>query len=296
MRHNNSWRQINRLGSDKAKVPNIVTPAPVIKKNKKAVLVTGGIGDFLAIEPFFFANDEDINTVFLATRGHFEIAELIRKKYKDIALRNLLPTFPKDLYCFVTKTQLIQCLKSRNIFYPIEFEKAEDYSIFKLFPQIHNDTAKLSPSRYMQDSLCDLAEFNLPKNYVALVGNSLRDTRTAATGRNFIPEEYENCLKCIAMPLVCVFCQCSNPNPAIMHLKGTSVIQSIELVKQSKGYVGIDSWLSVIAGQSLPADKVKIKCINQNGIVNKKCYWPKIWQEEILYKNLLDEFKWGPGM
>jgi hypothetical protein len=292
MRHNSSWRQVNRLGSDKAKIFASAPIIPTSKKNSKSVLITGGIGDFLAIEPFFFAKDQEIKTVFLATRGHFEIAKLILKRYKEISIKNLLPIFPKDLYCFTTKSQLLQYMKSRNIFYPAEFEKSQDYSIFRMFPQIHNDTAKLSTSRYMEETLCELKEFNLPANYVALVGNSLRDTRTAATGRNFTNEEYENCLKCIRMPIICVYCQCANPHPAIMHLKETNILQSIEIVKQSKGYVGIDSWLSVIAGQCLPAEKVKIKCINQNGITNKKCYWPKIWQNEILYNNLLNEFKW----
>lgn len=97
------------------------------------------------------------------------------------------------------------------------------------------------------------------------------------------------------MPVICVFCNCVNPHPAARHVKNTSVLQSMEIVKKASGYIGVDSWLSVVAGWHLEADRLKIKCINQNGISNRKCYWPLRHSDDILHDDLLKEFKWGPG-
>ena len=298
MRQNSTWKQINRLGVQNAKGNSQPFIAPNIAKrneSKGSGLITGGIGDFLAIEPFVTNKLGNLEKIYLATRGHFEIAELIRCKYPEIVVKNLIPIFPKDQYCFTTKTQLVSYLKSKNMYLPPDIDKTEDMSIIKIFPQIHNDTIKFSGSRFNANEIVNVNQMNLPKNYVAMVSSSLRDARTAATGRNLTNVEIANCINNINMPVVCVFCNCSSPHPAARHLRNTSVLQSLEIVKNAKGYVGVDSWLSVVAGWNLAKDRLHIKCINQNGISNKKCYWPLHEKDNILFENLLHEFKWGPG-
>jgi hypothetical protein len=298
MRQNSTWKQINRLGVQNAKGNSQPFIAPSIAKrneSKGSGLITGGIGDFLAIEPFVTNKLGNLEKIYLATRGHFEIAELIRCKYTEIVVKNLIPIFPKDQYCFTTKTQLVTYLKSKNMYLPPDIDKTEDMSIIKIFPQIHNDTLKFLGSRFNTNNIVNIEQLNLPKNYVAMVSSSLRDARTAATGRNMTTVEIANCLNNIDMPVVCVFCNCSNPHPAARHLRNTSVLQSLEIVKNATGYIGVDSWLSVVAGWKLAKDRLQIKCINQNGITNKKCYWPLHEKDNILFENLLHEFKWGPG-
>ena len=41
------------------------------------ILITGGVGDFLAIESFFTQKEENIRNVFYATRAQKEISELL---------------------------------------------------------------------------------------------------------------------------------------------------------------------------------------------------------------------------
>jgi len=298
MRQNSSWKQINRLGVQNArgKSQPIILPNLAKKsENKGSGLITGGIGDFLAIEPFITNKLQNLEKIYLATRGHFEIADLLRCRYPEIIVKNLVPIFPKDQYCFTTKTQLVSYLKSKNMHVPQDIDKTEDLSIIKIFPQIHNDTLKFLGSKFNETSIVNVEQLNLPPKYVAMVSSSLRDTRTAATGRNMTTAEVANCMQNVDLPVICVFCNCSIPHPAARHLKNTSVLQSLEIVKNASGYIGVDSWLSVVAGWNLTAEKIKIKCFNQNGITNKKCYWPLRHTENILYENLLSEFKWGPG-
>ena len=52
----------------------------------------------------------------------------------------------------------------------------------------------------------------------------------------------------------------------------TNLFESIELLRKAKGYVGIDSWLCVVAPMFRVSD-IKIKSVNTNTLVNYRCYW-----------------------
>lgn len=51
-----------------------------------------------------------------------------------------------------------------------------------------------------------------------------------------------------------------------------NLFESIELLRNAKGYIGIDSWLSVVAPMFGLHD-IKIKSVNTNVLLNYRCYW-----------------------
>lgn len=255
--------------------PKDISSISKSKKYNKKIFISGGIGDFLAIQRFCIEPDFD-GTFFLVTRSWHEIGEIIHFTNPSAEYITVLKQFPADFYSFFTLEHFLACSSVRKLRYPPDIENSEDYSISNVFPEINQNKLKLLENRIITQECADIKNFKLPKEYISLVLQSNRDAGHAARGRNFTSEEIENTCSCSSLPKICLFCQCVDPNPNFLHLKNTTILQSIEILKKSSGYIGIDSWLSVIAGWVLPSDKVKIKCINNHGIENACCYWPSL--------------------
>lgn len=261
------------------------------KKNNRNICITGGIGDFLAIQRFTI--DTDFNgTYFLVTRSWHEIGEIIRFTNSLSDYVAVLKEFPSDWYSFISKQHFTQCADVRKIKYPPDFINAEDFSISKVFPYIHKNKPALKSNLLIDKDCYDISAYKLPKEYIAIVMQSNRDTGHASRGRNFTQEEVEKVCSIDCIPKVCVFCQCSNPHPGFIHLKNTTVLESIQILKNASGYIGVDSWLSVLAGWTMPSERIKIKCINSHGIENACCYWPLLDPEKAIVSHLT-EIKWG---
>lgn len=261
------------------------------KQNSRKLCITGGIGDFLTIQRFTIDPEFD-GTYFLITRSWHEIGEIIRFTNKLSDYVAVIKEFPSDLYSFISKEHFAQCADVRKIKYPPDLKNAEDYSISKVFPHIHKNKPSLKSNTLIDKDCYDISGYNLPKEYIATVMQSNRDTGHASRGRNLTQEEIEKISSVNSVPKVCVFCQCSNPHPGFIHLRNTTVLESIQIIKSASGYVGVDSWLSVYAGWTMPSDKVKIKCINSHGIENACCYWPLLDPEKTIVSDLT-KINWG---
>lgn len=256
----------------------------------RSILITGGIGDFIALEPYILSNRTGISQIYLATRGSEEITEIIRKAYAEITVKNIVPVFPRHKYSFISYEDCFSYMREKKLRIPADFTTCQDCSILKIFPQIEKKSLDYMPSRLLHNQFVNTKNFNLPEKYVAMVSASLRDATHASRGRNLFPHEIANLREKIKMPIVCVYCECKQPHPDIIHLPKTTIFESIEIVKGAHGYVGIDSWLSVIAGWVFKENRIAVKCINEHGIRNKNCYWPKLTTSSFLYENLGDNF------
>jgi hypothetical protein len=258
------------------------------QKKFTSALITGGVGDFLAIEPFILRNNHALTTIYLATNGHHEIGALIRRTYPKLQIRNIISNFPKDRYCFLSKEDVRQFFQSRHLALPEYYETCHDYSIGHIFPKIKNKSYKFQGSSYVENNLANLDKYNLPKQFAAIVTASTRDKSKVSGGRNLNSEEIDHIVKTTEMPLVCVFCQCDSPHPGITHHRFSPIFDSIEIVKRADAYFGVDSCLSVIAGYTLPSNKIFIKSINQHCSDNIECYYNKIHSSLYLYKTILE--------
>src|SRR5688572_3288525 len=102
-----------------------------------SVLLTAGIGDFVAIDGFLSKQDKNnIKKVFYATKAYKQLQDLI-DSCKDYNVKhiNLLDNYDKFSY-FLSKADVKSKLVSEKIYFNNEFEDAKDLSIFVLFPTL----------------------------------------------------------------------------------------------------------------------------------------------------------------
>jgi hypothetical protein len=278
-----------------AKVKNINEWFDSFSDDKYDVIITGGIGDFVAIEPFLFKKYYNrIGNVILVTRGYKEITSLLTIAYPNLNIINIFPEFPNNFYAFITADDVLNYLHSTDYFSRgvLEFERSNnaviDFSIFKVFNLIKSGRLEFNGSVFMDMEFTKLDKFKLPVNYISVVTTSNRDPVHKAMGRNLTELEIEMVVKyCdeIGMQGVCVYCNCVNQNKKLIHLEKITPIESLEVIKESKKYIGIDSWLSVIAGYKFDDLDIKIKCFNPHGLNNRDCYYPLVKTDNLFEPN-----------
>ena len=262
---------------------------------KYDVLITGGIGDYIAVESHLFADKKDlINQIVLATRGVNEITNLIKLCYPELKVISLFEKFPEDRYHFDHWNQLKEYLDSINHSY-IHNKKYRlvDFSIAEVFPRIHKSEILPKYSAILSDKKIDIKKFDLPSIYVSIVTVSNRDPNRDQQNRQMSEEEID-CVRKMCetknLKIVCVYCNCKNPDPNIIHIKNSSVEESVEIIKKSSGYIGIDSFLSVIAAQKFINNNIKIKSKNGHCYDNRRCYYPFCQRQDLFTPNLCDGF------
>lgn len=302
---NINWRndKIKTIDNQRVhKISNKIFEAPKIPNNnwfdraiKYDAIITGGIGDFISVESHLFADKiESLNQVVLATRGANEITKLIKLCYPNLNVINLFNKFPEDRYHFDNWPQLKDYLvATNNPYIKTKTFKTVDFSIAEVFPRIHKNEITPKYSSLMSNNNVDIKKFNLPQFYVSMVTVSNRDPNRDIQNRQMSEEEINcvyNLCKSKSIYLVCVFCNCKNPHPNILHIKDSNIEESIEIVKKSCGYIGVDSCLSVIAGQKFSKENIKIKSTNGHLFDNKRCYYPFCNKPDLFYSNLCDSF------
>lgn len=177
----------------------------------------------------------------------------------------------------------------------------QDMSIAKVFPQIPNKRP-YNNSSYLKYNLTDVSGFNLPGNvkfiedinnferikyiklfdtneeikYFTICPYSPNDRRNS---RDFSESDWDFTIKKLESQKVFgVVLNIGNDfipeHPLIINLSNkTDFIQSIEIMKKAKGYIGIDSSLSVFAPKLFKTENIIIKSNNQHCYSNKKIYY-----------------------
>lgn len=300
---NNQQKNVKTINKQRVhKISNKILEAPKMANHnwfdhniKYDVLITGGIGDFLVVESHLFLEKyKNINQVILATRGQKEITSLIKLAYPTLNVKNLLPNFPEDRYHFLHWNELKEyLLRTNNEYIHNRVFKVVDFSIHEVFPRIYSGELQTKKSGFLATFETQIANFNLPKFYVSMVTASTRDPKRAAENRHMSDDEI-NCVSNICksknLALVCVYCNCCNPHPDIIHIKNSSIEESIEIIKKSSGYIGVDSCLSVIAGQKFCENNIRIKSLNGHCLNNRRCYYPFCNRSDLFCSNLCDNF------
>jgi hypothetical protein len=135
-------------------------------------------------------------------------------------------------------------INTGNVNTDIDFDNVEDWSIGKIFPDL-NSVIKFNNSSFISYELCNISRFNLPKEYTVICPYTGQDHIRSMNEFEIdsICSKYENV---VILGKNCKIKNCS----AINLINKTSLLESIEIVKQSKRYYGIDSFLSVVASMS----------------------------------------------
>ena len=269
-------------------------------------IVTGGIGDFIAIDQFFGYSFKK-NIIFLTKQS--------------LILKNLLQTYS-------SKNKYFALYYNFDIIKKPGFDDSDElYKHFPIFKKLNikiiniSDIFPILSKKLIADALfnkhCFLFEnisidvkdkFNLPDKYIVICPYT-EDNRISCIHckkshlkidkcpltRNFVDIDYINTIKFLnennitGVMLSKVFIEISSSidiNNNIINLSSkTTLVESIEILKHSCGYIGIDSFLSVIASKLDNCKKKYVKCNSTHPINFKHIYW---YPNTIKLQNFID--------
>lgn len=246
--------------------------------NRSSVFLTGGIGDVLALEGFLSDWDrENIKTIFYATAKQKHIIEIFNSLANYKKLKNHIVVWEdfSKLQCFFSLEDFIVKTTTRNEKkIPIALKRSRDLSISKIFDDINKNKLQYNQSSFLQGKLTDV-KIELPDDFMVI----LPYTTDKRINRDFSNDDWEECINILKnrnkVGVVLNSGFDSVPKDAnLLDLSNkTSILESIEILKLSCGFIGIDSWLSVLAAKLFENEDIHIKSINQHCLANAYCYY-----------------------
>jgi len=228
------------------------------------ILITAGVGDFLTLDSFF--NDHfrsQIKRIYYATKFYRLIIEIIRSLPNYSSEIEHIPVFKDCDRCYLRKGQVMKLLYSTDMLLAKKVAKAKDCGIMQLFPRCH----KYEGSSVLRYRLADIERFELPSFYTVVFPYSVN----ASPGREFNDEDWEYIPKTEIVVLGTGEFEC--PPRAIDLRNKTTICECIEILKASRGYIGVDSFLSVVAAKLFPANKLMVKTLGALCIKARRIYF-----------------------
>ena len=258
------------------------------RQEPPSLLITNGIGDFLAAESFWpEAKRRELTTVYYATRQWRAIRELLeafaRKNYPRLKHHVVLwEDFDEsEAFCFTSAGDVTQRVRVPP--------GVEDFSIARVFPEVTEGLLHHTGSTALRYELADVTHLELPQRFFVIFPQT---DDNLPPERNFTSRDWLDALAWIAdaggraavilggpvdesdrfrRPEL-------SPRPGeldVLDLRGhTSILESIEVLKRAEGYLGIDSWLSVPASRLFRWPKLAIKCVRDTGGIQwRHVYW-----------------------
>jgi hypothetical protein len=247
------------------------------------IYTTGGLGDVVTLESHF---EEPPARISWASRARPDLEPLFRIAYPD--------TEHVDLWSGLED----QRTPYRNGTVPRTTcpDDAEDWSIEVSFLMCRLEHP-FRGSRLLKVKLADLEHVELPPSFVVVQHDT--PFNPADSRRTLEPLEWAWMLENTDLPLVVVGCEGSArlpQHPRILDRTGLPLGQSIEILKRAEAYWGIDSVLSVLAAQRLPADKLRVRGTPGWLDVSKDLYYRphtnfdfikrRLYEDEPLYKSM----------
>lgn len=252
------------------------------------ILITGGLGDFLAVDSFLPNEQKSkIKKIILATKAGNFIKSLFNLKNK--------------YYCNLKKIQILDynflknpafhSLEITKYYIPLSkkfWENVYDGSISNVFKLIRKKELKYQESSFLKLNI-NIRKFNLPNNYFTILpcsSNKINDFR------NFDDNDWEYLIHFLKMNKKIGIClgtenkKIPKDNYLINLTKETSVLESIEILKKSKGYIGIDSWLSVLSPKIFSKNKIYIKSNSKHCFKFSNIYFKPLVIKSFLFNNL----------
>lgn len=219
----------------------------------RLIVLTGGIGDVLALESFMSDDHrKSIKKIYYATRAADQCKEIfaqLSKTFPSLEKQESVWTDFSQKFAFYSKAEVSEHLDNP----PEDWHLAIDWSIYHKFCQIEENRFKYSGSSVLKTKMADISQMKLPKNYLVICpysGNNpdMRDRNfTDADWQEVERYLYEHNLRAV------IIGQGDFDKPKSKYLvdltNKTSLPQAIEVLKKAKGYVGIDSCLSVLAAK-----------------------------------------------
>lgn len=278
----------------------------------KSILLTGGIGDIIALESFF--SDEQrkaTETIFYATRAQKTIRQIFEAlpNYPNLKRHVIIWEDFNRVFAFHNKNDMVEHINPQQGSTEQDWqnriknyqrwmsllEPVGDYSIATLFPHCNCYFRPYNGSSLLKHKICDISRFCLPGNaeflqqsenqprlshlmtlgtlpkplsFIIVCPYTVNDRRHPERDFNDQDWEYVKAFltkrKCFGIVLNIGDDQIPD-HPLIINLTNkTSFLESVEILKQAKGYVGIDSSLSVLAAKMFKQPAIAIKSNNSH--------------------------------
>lgn len=214
------------------------------------ILLTGGIGDAIALEAMMMPEERDrLTTIYYACPARAEIETIFRA----------LPNYPR-------LREHVDLGTGAAVYYSRAAVEAavgplppdvEDWSIATVFPH----DRPYAGSSLLTHRLADLQR--PPEPYVVILPAS---SWGGWNDRWFNEKDWQTCLDVLdkrdLSGLVIGRERWPMPeHPRLVDACGLSILESVELIKGAVGYLGIDSWASVLAAKLFPSDRIAVKSV-----------------------------------
>lgn len=260
--------------------------------SSSSIFISGGIGDFIAVESFMTDEERSkINKIYYATHKKESIESIVKSlpNMNHIKMHEVIWDDFSKFWCFFSKEECINKMKSIGRTIPIDLELAEDFSISKKFKQFSEIEIVYNESSLLKYNLADISKFILPEFYLVICPYST-DKRIKDRDFNSCDwNELINWIKKLGIQgVVLNYGQDFIPEcPEIINLSNNTTIQeSIEILKKSIGYIGIDSSMSVVASKLFNKNILNIKSVNDHCYKWSKCYYAPNTEFNFLKKSI----------
>lgn len=245
---------------------------------RECIFFTGGIGDVLALEPYF----SDM------LRSHLHTIHYATSKYKMIRqVFQALPNYPRlmhhvvlwedfsKFWCFHTKNEVIEkdiahrVNKRKPVRPPIpeNFAESEDWSIVPKFQKIREKKLVYGTSSVAQYPLCDIQHIALPSQFACITPCS---TDKRAAGRDFHDGDWDITIQYLIDNNLYGVVLNTGADEIPVHNRivdlsnKTTMLEAIEILKKAACFIGVDSCLSIVAAKLFTPDRLTVKSINQH--------------------------------
>lgn len=254
----------------------------------KKILITGGVGDFLAIDSFLSCNQKrNIEKIILATRASNEIKSLFDVKntyYSKLKKIQILKYNFLDNPAFNCKEMAKEFIPMNGSFW----NNIYDGSISNMFKLIRSKDLKFHKSSFLNLNI-NIKKFKLPERFLLILPFSKNKVNE---NRDFNDDDWENLESYLINNKkkgVCIGME-NKKIPQIKNLinliNQTTMLESIEILKKSTGYIGIDSWISVLAPKSLNRKNIYIKTISNHCFRFSSIYFKPFVTKNFIFSNL----------
>jgi ADP-heptose:LPS heptosyltransferase len=225
-----------------------ISPPP----NATKMLFTGGIGDVMALECFMTDEErENLRKIYWATRACNSIRPMFDILYPAAEQEVLWTNQYEELFAFHSKAEASQEFDVL----PEDWPEVSDWSIGCKFDEITDGQRTYNGCSLMHKALIsqsDFWAFKLPENYVVIAPRSGNDFMMER--RDFDSDDWLATLEYLEKHnLVGVVLNNERDvyiDERLINLTGqTSLMESLEILARSSGYIGIDSCLSVLGAK-----------------------------------------------
>lgn len=280
--------------------PKIISTNPVTRPRQvkifrpaNSIFLSGGIGDVIAVESFLSDKEKDaISTVFYATNKEKYIRPLLSSLKSLPNLKNhitLWDDFSK-FWCFYSLEECVSAIKEKNQKLEHNLSTCKDLSILKVFEQISKKEISYNFSSFLKDKLIDIQHLNLPSNYFVILPYS---TDKRIKERDYNQNDWDQTIKTlIETNMFGIVLNSENEmvpkHELIVDLtQKTNLLEAVEILKKAKGYLGIDSWMSVLAAKIFDSPFIQIKSKNKHCYDNAIFYYAPKKVFDFLVSNIV---------